>query len=283
VGHSAPVGERHWLRTGAEVAVALVLVAAIGAVDYATGTELRVFPLYFTPVSLMAWRGGRRGTAVVAVLSALTWLFSNTSAGMDMGHPSVLAFNTLALGSSFLLVGLLMASLRRAQLKDRDLSRTDTLTQLLNSRGFYQQANRALEAMRRHGRPLTLAYVDLDHFKAVNDTLGHAAGDEVLQKVAEILRRSIRAVDDAARLGGDEFALLMPETTAEGAKVVLERVRAQVAALELPPACRVGASIGAVVFKTAPASVEKAVHAADERMYEVKTSGKNRVVVAEAA
>lgn len=231
----------------------------------------------------MAWRGGRRGTAGVAVLCAATWLASNVLAGMATS-PAILAFNTSALLASFVLVGLLMASLRRAQLREHHLSRTDALTELLNSRGFYRQAEQALENARRHQRPLTVAYLDLDSFKAVgNDRLGHAAGDQVLQQVSAILRASVRAGDEVARLGGDEFGLLMPETSAEGARAVLERIRARVEALDLAQGCRIGASIGAVGFSDIPATVEDALRVADARMYEVKMSGKNRVLVADVA
>jgi diguanylate cyclase (GGDEF)-like protein len=154
------------------------------------------------------------------------------------------------------------------------------LTGVANPRAFLEALERELARMRRTGAPLTLAYVDLDRFKAVNDTLGHAAGDDLLCDIAQALSSALRSVDVVARLGGDEFGVLLPETTAETALVALERaldaLRARFRAVERLPQ-GVGATIGAVVFKHAPHSAEAAIKAADDRMYEAKQSGRDRI------
>ena len=162
-------------------------------------------------------------------------------------------------------------------MREQGLSRTDPLTSLLNSRAFYEEGDRLLALCRRKGRPITMAYLDLDNFKAVNDERGHQAGDDLLRRVAALLQASIRPSDLAARLGGDEFAVLLPEVGAPDAAVMLERLRSLLADTLGANQPSVSSSIGGVTFVTAPGSVEEMVHQADSRMYLAKTTGKNRV------
>ena len=249
----------------------------VGAVDYASGVEYRVFPLYFAPLSLAAWSLGRSGAVLAAAMAAVCWLAANYFAGLRFSHIFVWIVNFTTQAVAFLTVALLIASVRRALERERVLSRTDSLTQLLNARAFYEDAARVLALARRHRHPVTLAYIDLDDFKKVNDSLGHAGGDHVLRRVADTFTRSVRATDLIARLGGDEFAMLLPQTDGDGAKAMLERVRFDVEttfAHSQPP---VTASIGAMSFDDPPATIEDVVRQADLLMYKVKLSGKNRV------
>ena len=140
-----------------------------------------------------------------------------------------------------------------------------------------EEGDRLLALCRRKGRPITMAYLDLDNFKAVNDERGHQAGDDLLRRVAALLQASIRPSDLAARLGGDEFAVLLPEVGAPDAAVMLERLRSLLADTLGANQPSVSSSIGGVTFVTAPGSVEEMVHQADSRMYLAKTTGKNRV------
>lgn len=121
------------------------------------------------------------------------------------------------------------------------------------------------------------AYLDLDGFKAVNDRLGHEAGDDVLCRVADALRLSTRPSDLCARLGGDEFVVLLAEADAGEAVVAVERVRLRVSERLAPGPLPVSCSIGIVAFKTAPATVEEMIPAADARMYLAKAAGKGWV------
>ncbi len=168
--------------------------------------------------------------------------------------------------------------LRRAEA----LSVTDDLTQLYNSRYLNQVLRRETKRASRSGRPLSLLFVDLDGFKNVNDNHGHLAGSRGLVEAAEVIRRSARETDVIARFGGDEFALVLPDTGAEGAEAVGERVRERIAAhrfLEgLGLAIHLTVSIGVATLPDVAASVEELVHAADAAMYRVKESGKNGVL-----
>lgn len=255
---------------------ALLGIGVIGGVDYLSGVELRVFPLYYAPISLVSWRFGRGGALIASGLCALSWLASNLLAGLAFSRSWMWLANTLVQGASFVTVGLLIATLRAALQRERELSRTDPLTSLLNSRSFYEEAKRALALCRRKRRPVTVAYIDLDNFKAVNDSLGHRVGDELLRCVAQQLRAFIRASDLCARLGGDEFAVLLPELDQNQAAAALERLRSLLAdALASKPGA-VTSSIGGVTFMSAPEDGEDMVHQADSRMYAAKAAGGNR-------
>jgi diguanylate cyclase (GGDEF)-like protein len=152
-------------------------------------------------------------------------------------------------------------------------SATDGLTGLRNHREFHEELRRRVDLARRHGRSLSLALIDLDGFKAVNDTSGHRAGDRVLAKVGLLLRDG-RPEDLPFRTGGDEFALLLPETDVEGAQIVAERIREQVEA----HIDGVTTSIGIVDLTVQVPDGDALIEAADAALYVAKRQGRNRVV-----
>ena len=131
--------------------------------------------------------------------------------------------------------------------------------------------------MRRTGRPLTLAYIDIDRFKMVNDRLGHAAGVAVLVETARVLAVTMREVDTVARVGGDEFMLLLPETDPAQAQVALGRAHRRLAEAAITHGWEVGYSVGAVTFTSPPGSIEAMVAQADRIMYKVKQSEKDTI------
>lgn len=173
--------------------------------------------------------------------------------------------------------------LEQAYAEVERLARTDPLTGLANRRHFMEALDLEVERSERYGRPLSVVALDMDHFKSVNDTHGHGAGDTVLQEAARALRSVCRDVDLAARLGGEELALLLPETDAAGARTVAERVRERIAAAahRSPTArpFRVTASLGVATAKQG-ASGESLLQAADQALYRAKDLGRNRVVLA---
>jgi diguanylate cyclase (GGDEF)-like protein len=258
------------------------LVALVALLDFRTGVELRVFPLYFLPVLAVSLRLGRGPGLATAAVCALAWEVSNYLAGMRDSRPAITGLNLLVMAVGFGAVALLGASQRRWLERERALSRTDSLTGLLNGRGFYEAAAVELARSIRYRRPLTTAYVDLDDFKAVNDRLGHARGDALLVAVARALRRACRSTDLVARMGGDEFVVLLPETGREAAEAALPKLRARVREAAEELGARVTASIGSVSFARPPADVETLVHEADRALYAVKEGGKDSVRCLEA-
>jgi diguanylate cyclase (GGDEF)-like protein len=164
---------------------------------------------------------------------------------------------------------------------------TDELTGLSNRRRFQETMSAEVERSKRFGQQLGLVLLDIDDFKAVNDTYGHQQGDIVLREVAKILRASSREIDEPARYGGEELAVVLPGTDLEGARLLAERVREGVEALRLPilgdeeaEPLRITASFGAASLPASAEDVRGLVAAADEALYQAKRAGKNRTVSA---
>ncbi|HLM56720.1 MAG TPA: GGDEF domain-containing protein, partial [Pyrinomonadaceae bacterium] len=146
-----------------------------------------------------------------------------------------------------------------------------------NKRHFVELAEAELGRARRHGHPFSVAYMDVDDFKLVNDHLGHSAGDRLLKSVAETIRRDVRSIDVVARLGGDEFAVLMPETDGRAARAAVERLRDRLAFAARQQGWPVTFSIGVATWDEPPPSVDEVLRRADELMYAAKRGGKNSV------
>lgn len=178
----------------------------------------------------------------------------------------------------------LRAALRLDQLLHllADRANVDGLTGLGNRAHFNQRWQEKVAECRRYPSPLSLAMLDVDFFKRVNDTYGHPAGDEVLQRVAELLQRECREPDVPCRYGGEEFALIMPSTSPVDALIVCERVREALLKVVWPrhPEQRVTISIGLVGSTNGLAnlSAEQWIEAADRNLYAAKNAGRNRAI-----
>ncbi len=254
-------------------ALAAIAVLAIAYIDAVTGTELRVFPLYFVPVLAVSLSLGRWPGLAMAAVCAAAWYVSNLVAGLH--SPAIDLANLFVMAIAFAVVALLGAAQRSWLDRERALSRTDGLTGLLNGRGFYEAAAVELARSSRYEHPLTIAYLDLDDFKQVNDRFGHARGDAVLVAVARAMRRACRSTDLVARLGGDEFVVLFPETARDAAEAALVKVRSRVREAATDNGRPVTMSVGSVSFASPPGEVEVLVHAADRAMYAAKALGKD--------
>ena len=159
----------------------------------------------------------------------------------------------------------------------------DSLTGLPVRRALMRTFHRDMAAARRRAQPLSVALLDLDHFKRVNDTFGHPTGDLVLKTFADVLRRCLRASDSAGRWGGEEFAVLLPDTDAAGARVVLDKVRTAIGQETFPaPAhsLRVTMSGGAVQYDGKDLTPEELLYEADCALYRAKETGRNRICLA---
>ena len=160
-----------------------------------------------------------------------------------------------------------------------DAARTDPLTDLHNRRGFEESIEVEIERARRGDNSLTLVVADLDHFKRVNDRLGHAAGDAALTEIGRVLREGKRQIDYAARTGGEEFALILPETTEQEAYVVAERLRAAVQKAFADGLVPLTFSFGIAGYPHHGGTADALLRAADRALYTAKELGRNRTVI----
>ncbi len=264
------------------MAVALLMNLLLGAADFVTGVELSFSIFYLAPVVLVTWCAGRRLGVLMSVICAATWLFADVEGGHVYSHTLIPYWNAAVRLGFFLTVTVCLSLLKQALVRERALSSLDHLTQVANARSFYQLAGMEIERARRSMRPLTLAYLDVDNFKTVNDRRGHKAGDALLALIGKTIKKSIRGIDAAARLGGDEFAVLFPETGCAEGQAAANRLQANLLRVMKENDWPVTFSIGAVTFNRPPESVDEMVRQADDLMYSAKNAGRNRVLHAVA-
>jgi diguanylate cyclase (GGDEF)-like protein len=161
------------------------------------------------------------------------------------------------------------------------LAKTDQLTGLINRHGYEEIVAREMSSAKRYGRPLSMAIVDIDHFKRINDTYGHVVGDKVLKAVAETALKLLRECDYCFRFGGEEFVALMPQTSLDAAMAALERLRQGIEASEFylyGHNVKLTVSAGVVSYTGGDERQERLLQEADQAMYAAKEGGRNRVV-----
>ena len=205
----------------------------------------------------------------------------------DIRRMRILVWGIVLAGGVLLNCGLLpwTRELKAAHQRLEILSCHDGLTSLCNYREFQRRLAAEVERAQRYKRPFSLLLLDIDNFKAVNDTFGHQAGDAVLQAMASLFRETVRPTDQVARVGGDEFAILLPETPGSGALLVANRLRPLLASQTIPlasgQAITITMSIGIATFPQEAESGDGLIRVADRALYAAKQAGRNRVGLAD--
>lgn len=254
--------------------VAALALAIIAGLDHLTDAELRLGVLYLVPVVLVAWYAGFSWGLVYACTASTLSAVRMLMVGHLQSHPLYFSYEVSATVAILFGANYLVASLQRAQNTLVKLARHDSLTGLVNRATFLERLELELARHRRVVRPLSLAILDCDDFKAINDTRGHVEGDQLLRVVGAVLRSSLRRTDLACRLGGDEFALLFPETDAANARKVVEGLMARLQGVISEGAWATSFSAGVAVYEEVPPTAEAALKGADRLMYDVKHGGK---------
>lgn len=262
-------------RTRSIAAVVAALWSVVFGLDLLTGPHVSFSIFYLLPISVVSLRLGHRGGVIAAVLGAITWFVADRIGGQDGFGGLVPMWNGLVRLGLFLIVSVLLVAVRDLLVAQRREARVDALTGVYNPRGFRERAQVELDRAVRTGRPISMAYIDLDHFKRLNDARGHSVGDEALRRIGAALDACVRGLDVVGRVGGDEFAIVFPETGAAESATAVRRTR-----LQLRPLCAeydIDVSIGVVTFHEPPANLDAALQRADALMYEAKAAGRGLV------
>lgn len=256
---------------------ALLLVAGAGAVDYLHGRNLDLTLLYLCPVAVAALLPFGPLTVLVALLGSAVAVAVDFYSGRVPLQLWAYLWNFLALFALGLMVAWLLAALRQALYNEREAGRTDALTGVANSGKFAELAEAEMTRTARYQRPLTLAYLDVDNLRAVNEKQGHSTGDKLLHAVAQTIRETLRKTDLVTRIGGDEFAILLPETDQEAARIAIGKIRTALDERMREKKWPVTFSVGVVTCTRIPPSLDNLLEIADSVMYTVKAASKNGV------
>ena len=259
------------------VMMGVILLALVGLLDYRTGYEISFSLFYLLPISLVVWFGGKRLGVTAAIVSALMELSIDVLTGDNYSQPVFYLWNAAIRFGFYIIVTLLLAELKLSREHDKDLIRTDYLTGAVSSRFFYDLLQKEINLFQRYNHPFTVAYVDIDDFKTINDQFGHITGDIVLRNAVTFAKNGLRKTDVVARVGGDEFAILLPETDEKAAQIVISKIKKKVIGEMRKSKWPVTFSIGIMTFNATPATTEELIKLVDDLMYKVKNNKKNAI------
>ncbi|MEO8441353.1 MAG: GGDEF domain-containing protein [Betaproteobacteria bacterium] len=259
------------------IVMSLTLLLAIAVADYLTGADLSLSSLYLIPVMLVAWRCS--GSAGIAMALAAYALLLGVNLRLERAAtvlPYVIWEGAIRFGTALLFVYVL-SKLRFSLEREKLLARSDSLTGLANRSAFYDLVNREMARCRRYGGTLSIAFIDMDNFKELNDKFGHLAGDEALRVVAGILREQLRSTDLPARFGGDEFAVMLTQSDAHAASQATHALRSRLLSAMRDRNWSVTFSAGLATFEKMPESFDDMIKRADALMYAAKQEAKGTV------
>ena len=258
------------------IVLSFIIIFIVGFLDYITGNEIAFSLFYLIPIIIVTWPLGQRTGLLMSILCALVWQFIDIESGTTLSHPLIYVWNTIIVFGFFIIVTILLTSIKNVLELEKEMARTDFLTGVTNSRSFYKLAKIEIDRTVRFNRAITMAYIDIDNFKQVNDTRGHDQGDGLLRLVAQTIKNNIRSIDIVSRLGGDEFAIIFPETNESEAKIVISKMQKEILNVIKNNNWPITFSIGVITcYKLC--SYANLIKQADHLMYTVKNSGKNRI------
>jgi diguanylate cyclase (GGDEF)-like protein len=257
----------------------LLITAVLGMIDLATGYEYSFSVFYLLPVSIAAWYDQYKITVLTIMLSGMTWLIADIHAGHHYSNTFIPLWNAFVRLGFFSIVAFLLINVRKNWQEMKNLAMKDQLTSLDNSRAFDIEYRILRKLNFRKQSLFAVGIIDLDGFKAVNDTHGHHRGDEVLLQFSQILKKSCRSSDIVARLGGDEFAIILLDIDETQAYLCDHHLRTLFAESGLNQKYGVDFSMGLAILSELPENLEDATKTADQLMYQSKSLGKSQTTI----
>ncbi len=265
----------------------LSLVESTSALVYVPVDELRIL-WFYTNIPCVFILLGQRPGWVITGLTMVGFLFGNSH--LDSPYsPSAVATGVLAmvyLGVSFhAYIDRSMSYFKRMRDYNnqlQDLASHDPLTRVFNAGAYYRACDQQIHVSQRSNQTFAVLFIDLDHFKSINDTYGHAVGDDVLRTVAQTLQTTVRRSDIVGRIGGEEFSVFLPNTQLLGAQQLAETLRVAIESIQIEVNgmhLRITASIGVAAKRFDQETMQAIQQLADQAMYEAKRGGRNRVSI----
>lgn len=257
--------------------MSLIIVLLLTGFVIVFGDVVIFEPFYAIPITLASWYGTRKSGILLALFSFMLLVFAKLLVVQDLAGFQIYLFGSISHAIAYMLLAIIVTSFRNAHRVEVIAADTDSLTGIGNSRSFYSDLEDEMARSLRYGHVFSLAYLDIDDFKQVNDSRGHLEGDRLLVEVGTCLKANLRKTDVAARIGGDEFACLFPETGQVEAKIAFEK------AIDMLERCTkeygwpITFSVGLVTFDSPPEDINEALKIADGLMYSVKKGEKNNV------
>jgi len=260
----------------------LILILLVGWIDRLTGFNYELSIFYILPIFLLTWFAGRPWGFLASIASAGAWLVADVPNLTTLTSKSLILWNIGIKLCIFFIITFLLNRIKEQQYQLSKLAGQDPLTGLANRRSFYEAANMEIHKARRYASIFTVAYIDVDDFKRINDAYGHNTGDKVLRLVANVMRQNTRIVDLVARMGGDEFVILFPETDPKEAKIAVQKVQRLLLEAMQAGGYPATFSIGVVTFTQPPISLDVMIEMVDHAMYTVKQTAKNNILYEES-
>lgn len=257
--------------------LSVIVIAMIFFAIFIVKEYVDLTPFLVIPVLLASWYGSSKAGISLAILIAITMLVATPDNDLLGFGRSSSAYDVAAILAAYIFVAILVTNFRKVHGVEVVAADTDTLTGVHSLRSFYAEIANEILRSHRYRHEFSLAYIDVDDFKKINDTLGHAAGDKLLIDLSKNLVSSVRTTDTIARIGGDEFVCLFPETgKGEAKKAILKLEKSLKESMSIKN-WDVSFSIGLVTFESLPEDVHEAIKIADDLMYSVKNNKKNNI------
>lgn len=273
------IEHHHGPSAGLALFISFIVLGALAIAEFWTPPFFSLTPFYLLNVALVSWAYGRTWGLFFALLASGSQLLFARTDGWEVGDLPYFYLNHVGALIAYVAIAILIASMRSMYEREQTHARLDFLTSTLNRRGFHEALGAEIARSGRTAKPLSVAYMDFDNFKALNDSIGHAAGDDALTTVAATAKAMLRISDRIGRMGGDEFALIFPDTDGQGAAEAVNKLRQQLdERMSDKGYDLVTFSFGLVTFTTPPSSPQAVLALCDSLMYEAKSGGKQAMV-----
>jgi len=257
--------------------ISIVFTLLLSTLSLFLDSPITIFPFFVLPVLLVSWYGGNKAGILLSFFTVSIILIFNYLSYTQPIDNYLLVFSAVSLLVTCLLLAILVTNFQKVHKIEVVAANRDELTGAFNMRAFHVELANEIFRSIRYKHIFTLAYIDIDNFKYINDTFGHSVGDRLLINVAKTLKNNLRKTDVISRLGGDEFACLFPESSLDDAKSAFAKASKMLKKGMKDSNWPVTFSVGIVTFEALPEDIKQAMSIADELMYTVKNSKKNNV------